>query len=410
MSGPSRTRGSDSRRRPSSARGASTGGQVAPTPECSGTFARWLDAQSKSLEQRVGVYGASLLIAVVLLAVAALYVTPAFQAVNHGINYQSLSVSPFDFSTPNDVRLRILTPLVAHCLFLRGDAYLALPLIVGLLFLAAIYVHYRTRGYNGAEATGIAALMAFTTPILFLLHYPGYTDTTSYLLLFLSLVSLDRHWLWPVFYALAVLNHESNLFAAPIILLAANRREFRLSRSLLVIVLLIAAIVPLALYRHFVQLHGQVQYDAAYYLNRERLHRSIVLVGQLLPLGIFMAFKLGWLFPLAALRHSFGQRRMLEGVFFIAAFVCALAQLALASDTSRLLTLAFPAVLVGAEVAREKWGQDFFAHRLWVLIGLNFLVPQYYIGQWFAVPFFPLPVSLILRHVFGVDAWKLWWT
>jgi hypothetical protein len=406
MSSASRIRGPGNRRRPP----AEPGGPSGRSQSARVGFARRLDAWSDLLERRFGRYGAGLLIAVLLLAIAAVYVTPALQAVNHGVNYRALAVSPFDFKTSNDVRLRILTPLVAHYLFLRGDAYIVLPLLIGVLFLAAIYVHYRRQGYRGVEAAGIAALMAFTTPILFALHFQGYTDTTSYLLLFLTLVSLDRHWLWPVFYALALLNHEGNLFAAPMLLLAANRNGLRLSRTAVIVALLAAAIVPLALYRHYVQLHGHVQYNLDYYLNWKRLKDSIVFVGQLLPLGVFMAFKLAWSLPLTALADCLGKRRVLDGAFFVGTFLCAAAQLALASDTSRLLTLAFPAVLYGAEVVRERWGQEFFARRLWILIGLNFLVPQYYIGQWYAIPFFPLPVSLVLQHVFGVDAWKLWWS
>jgi hypothetical protein len=54
-------------------------------------------------------------------------------------------------------------------------------------------------------------------------------------------------------------------------------------------------------------------------------------------------------------------------------------------------------------------GTAVFTRRLWLLIGLNFFVPRYYIGQATAIPFFPLPLPLVVKYVFGLKACDLCW-
>ena len=54
----------------------------------------------------------------------------------------------------------------------------------------------------------------------------------------------------------------------------------------------------------------------------------------------------------------------------------ALAQLLVAHDVSRLMGLAFPAVLKGAEFVRSERGEAASNRLLWSLILLDFLVPS----------------------------------
>ena len=168
----------------------------------------------RKMELQIGLYPTAFLLNVALLGIAAIYVTPAFRTINLGAFYEILSINPFNFQASNPVQLRILTPLLAYLLFLRGPFFILLPLFIGMLFLTFIYIHYRKQSFTPIESLGMASLMAFSTPILFTLHFQGYTDTTSYLLLFLCLVFIKNP-IWPLFFALAVLNHYSNIFAAP---------------------------------------------------------------------------------------------------------------------------------------------------------------------------------------------------
>lgn len=357
----------------------------------------------------MGVWGTGLCVGLGLLVLAAVYVTPALDVINHGFHYRLLSLVPFDFSISNYLRLRILTPLVAHVLGLGGGPYLFVPLVSGWLFLAGVYIHFRRRGFGGAEAVGVAALMAFSTPILHQLHFAGYVDTTSYLLVFAALTQVQRMWLWPVLFALALLNHESNIVVAPLLLLAANLERFRPLRTVLMVALAGLAVVPAVLYRDYVQLNTPVVLATGFYLSADRVAESLATSLEYLPLGVFFAFKLFWVFPLVGLVRPSASSPRLVPWFIVAAVVGAAAQLPVASDTSRLMGIAFPAVLFGAAVARERWGTAVFGQRLWLLILWNLLVPQYYIGQRSAIPFVPLPISLLLKLVLDIDPWRLWW-
>jgi hypothetical protein len=174
-------------------------------------YSRVLD----KVESRFGLYPTGFLLGMALVGIAAVYVTPAFHTVSLGAFYEILSLNPFNFPAANPLQLRILTPLLAYFLFFRGPLFLLFPLLVGVLFLTLIYTHYRKQDFGPLESLGMASLMAFSTPILHLLHFQGYTDTTSYLLLFLCLILIKTP-LWFLFFGLAILNHESNLFRCSI--------------------------------------------------------------------------------------------------------------------------------------------------------------------------------------------------
>ena len=56
-----------------------------------------------------------------------LYITPRFEAAYHGLQYALLSNDPFDFTTPNALRYRILPSLIGYVTFLRGDIFFIIP-------------------------------------------------------------------------------------------------------------------------------------------------------------------------------------------------------------------------------------------------------------------------------------------
>ena len=170
------------------------------------------------IEQKLGVYLSALFIAFVLLCLAAIYVTPALSAIGHqGAEYTQLSISPFNFSVESNLRCRILTPLLAYSLGFRGPLYIIFPLIVSLLFLSVIF-YYLRKTRTTLESLFITMLICFSTPILFLLHYAGYTDITSYLLILLTIIYIRKPILCMIFLSLLFLNHESNLFILPALL------------------------------------------------------------------------------------------------------------------------------------------------------------------------------------------------
>lgn len=373
------------------------------------SFISKVDGLGRRLEARWTLYPTAFLLALLLLLISSIYVTPALNTINWGECYQELSVTPFNFKVHNPVRLRILTPLLGYILFFRARFYIFLPLLTGVLFLASIYIYFRKNEFSQCESLGMSALMAFSSPILFVLHFQGYTDTTSYFLLFLSLIFIEKPYIWVTLFSLSLLNHESNLFAAPWLLFLALRQDKSFFKCVQVIVLLLISLLPLLLFRHYVTSQCNVLLSKGFYLSVQRMIHCWNTVARYLPLGFFEAFKLFWFFPMAAFLQLVVTKQMREAIWLCLVVTCASAQLLFATDTSRLLCLAFPAILMGAKRVRSLWGRDMFVRRLWLIIGLNFLVPQYYIGQSTAIPFYPLPVSLVLKFVFGVDAWGLWW-
>ncbi|GAB4339731.1 MAG: hypothetical protein Kow0099_15100 [Candidatus Abyssubacteria bacterium] len=368
-----------------------------------------LESLSRKLEEaekRFGLHITAMMIGLLLLASASVYVTPALHTINHGVNYQKLSSAPLDFASGNPLQLRILTPLLAHVLLFRGNRYIFFPLLMGLLFMAAVYLHFRKED-SAAESLGATALMAFSTPVLFTLHFQGYTDTTSYLLLWLCLTMRNLP-LQASLFSLALLNHESNAFALPFLLYRPWEENFSLRKMLVHAIPYCIAFVPFLLYHRFVISQANVVYSPDFYLNKERIIVSIRSIFRLMPIGIFEAFRLFWLIPLYAAYLTFRKKQYGSTAWLILVILCSASQLLLATDTSRLLGLAFPAILLGAKILKTELPPELFAKGLFLLLLLNFFVPVYYVGQHHMIPFFPLPVSIILK-LFGIDAWQLYW-
>jgi hypothetical protein len=379
------------------------------------TFVRRIDQYLLFAENRRGLLLTSIAVGFMLMMLAAIYVTPAYEikpnvrSLIFGAEYQAMSIDPFDFSHPKRVQMRILTPLLAHVLHLRGRLFIYFPLLVAGLFLASIYHYFRRDGWSPGEALGAAATMAFSMPILFLLHYAGHTDVMSYLLLFGAIVYIRKNYIWPVLFCLALFNHEGNIVAAPWLILLAAGNRFKPKQLIIAILLLAAACIPLILFRHFVLQSVDVELTHKYYLDKSRLAGGILQGGKLLLLGVFESFKLFWIFPLIGIYATWKRRAHGDSLWFILVMLCTFGQFLLASDIGRLSSMAFPAVLMGIREARYFWVKGEFGNWLWGIILLNFLVPQYYAGRGILVAMWPLPVSLILL-LFGLDAWdvRIW--
>jgi len=166
------------------------------------------------LEQKFGIYFNSFIVSFILLCCAAIYVTPSIAPMELGRGYASLTIDPFDFSEQNNLRYRILTPFMAYCLGLRGSLYIVFPLIIASLFLSAIYFYIR-KTQTPSESLLITMVICFSSPILFLLHFQGYVDVTSYLLILLIIIFIKKIYVWTPLMTLLLLNHESNVFIIP---------------------------------------------------------------------------------------------------------------------------------------------------------------------------------------------------
>ena len=267
-------------------------------------------------------------------------------------------------------------------------------LVVALLFLSVVYLLSRKNGLNPLESLGISTLMALSTPVLFVLHFPGYTDLTTYVLIVLIIFYSDKKWLCFALTGIAFFNHEFIFFLIPWIAFLLNGNTFKTKKYFETMGILLLASIPYVFFRFYVSTRSDVQYDLSYYFNPHNISWTLNNIRKLFLLGFFEAFKLFWLLPILALIYERKQKRnslLISSVLIIGG---TLLQLTIASDTSRLIGLAFPVILVSAYIMKEKWGTA-FSNRLWLLILINLFIPSCYIGQEYIIPFRPYIFQLL---------------
>jgi len=355
------------------------------------------------LEQKWGIYLTSLMVAFLLLCIAAIYVTPALAPTQLGRGYASLSIDPFNFSGENYLRYRILTPFLAFCVGLRGPLYILFPMIIALFFLSTIYYYIR-KIHGASESLLITMLICFSTPILFLLHFQGYVDITSYLLLLLIIICIRKPLICIVLLSLLLLNHASNLFSIPFLFFYYYINSSNKLKSTIYSFIGIAlAFIPFYCYRNYVSAFSGVEYHFEAY--RSQILENVNTVASHFLIGVFYAFKLFWLVVLFAMYYYWKEKNNQQLLLFVFIILPSFGQMLLASDTSRFVGSAFPAILFGAVKLKQQWGSELFLKRIFYLVLVNFLIPQYYVGQATMIPFYPLPLSLILKHFFGIETW-----
>ncbi len=164
----------------------------------------------------------------------------------------------------------------------------------------------------------------------------------------------------------------------------------------------LAALLPLFSYRYYVNLHATPRYHPGYYLGIAAIVDNIKIMGEMAWMGIFEAFRLFWLLPLGACYLLARSRKYPELSWMLLVFTSCCAQMVLASDTSRLMGLAFPMILFAIKVVHDEYGDALTEKILYAVFAANFIVPVYYVGQKTLYPFLPLPISLLLEYVRGI--------
>ena len=379
-----------------------------------GEWLSWLPKLSKCLawtERYVGQRITGIVGGLSLLAIAAFYVTPALTFVNNGIGFAHIAHKPF-LMDDNPFRHRILSPLIAHYTsFLWGGNFLYFPLIVTVLFLGAIYSYFRRLGHSQVLSLVASSTMAFSGPVLFLIHFAGYTDVLTHLFLFYCIVLRRSKFLWVISLSLAALNHEAALFSIPWVVFLRTRYYgtplFSVDgvyRLLVDILLVCLSVVPMLLLREFWPLKN-AQLAPGVYVGM--LSSTWKFIFPFAAFGIFEAFKLFWFLPLFALLTEERGKRLSTFVVFALMFAAGGAQLLFSHDISRHVGHAFPIVLYSLELLLcKKILGNKLTEVLVILVFCNFFVPQYYVGQQNAWLFLPVPVSYVF-YMFGFDPWNL---
>lgn len=366
-----------------------------------------LDRICLGLESRIGLTATAALVGLAWLLLAAVYVTPSIDPYGYGPHYCTLSEDPFSLKTP--CGYRFLSPLLGYLLFLRGKLFVIFPLILAVAFMGAIYRLYRTKSYTPFESMGMVGLMAMSSPILFLLHFPGFTDTTTYLLLILAVVSVKRAFWFTVCFTLALLNHPTSFFAIFWLLwlsIIAGRTKKYFWRNLLGAGVSVAIMVTIHSIMTSTVGAKPANLTIDHYLDPALIWENTRSISRLLPVGMFQGFKLLWILPILAAWRWFVVGRYARCFLYVIIIISAALQMMFAYDTSRLMGMAFPAVLFAAHDLRKSWPRATFAPRIWFLIAITCLIPQFYIGRRVHV-FLPLPYSLMSLFM-GNDPFSPW--
>lgn len=205
--------------------------------------------------------------------------------------------------------------------------------------------------------------------------------------------------------ALLLLNHESNLFIIPCLLHLYYINTPNKTTALIHTSLGLAfALIPIYFYRRYINEVSLVEYNFEMYTSQ--IKENIKSIALYLPIGFFYAFKLFWLLHLFAVYYYWKEKNNPQLLFFTLIMLGTLGQLLVASDTSRLIGLAFPIILFSAIKLKQVLRTELFLKRTFYLILINFLIPQYYVGQSEMIRFYPLPSSLILKHFCGIETWE----
>ncbi len=339
-----------------------------------------LDNALHFLEKKYTLPGTSLVVALLLMLAAMLCVRPALFPSYHGIFYAQLAEHPFQATNPNAHRL--LTPMVAYLVGLRGDRIIILNLLVAFVLLAVVYYHTRREGYAPCLSLMAATMLALTMPTLFTIYYGGYTDSTSYLLILLMLICAGRPAIFWLLFLLGLLNRESVVFLLPFF---ALWHAYRLdSRKRFLRSTLAGIVLVLSLYLLFRVLLGSTSsaaHSGAFYfapLLKDPLY-WLRQVARAYPLGFFSAFKLFWALPAAALFFALRERRYTLAALVLTPILCSAAQSLIALDTSRMLAMSFPSLLVAILILRDKLGDRRLAALMILITLLNLALPQIYV-------------------------------
>lgn len=342
-------------------------------------YAAKIDNTLLICERKIGRYGTALLVAFLLLILAAIYVRPALETVTMGRAYSALSVDPFS-EQPNNIGYRILTPLISYVLGLRGELIIITNLLFAWAFLAAVYLYIRASYISAAEAVFGTAAFTFSLVTLTTIYYGGYCDSATYLIILGMWILRSNSKVFYILLFLGLLNRESILFLLPwFIFLGFSEADNKLRTGAKMLLGYGLVFVLYYLFRMWVSSFRPVGLDFEYYFG-PLIENPLALFNKSYGyqgLGYFTVFKGMWIFVFAA-ALSFWNKRMIRPlieIFLILFFVWT--QMFIAWDSSRMLTLAFPVMLISL-LHLFKTNPYNFRNWGYLVLFFNLIIPQMY--------------------------------
>ena len=348
-----------------------------------------IDVFIEKAELRFGKVIIAVFVGFIFLFLASIFSAIRLETFYHGNGFTRLSVNPYETTSENDLRFRILSPLLGHLLFLRGPAFKYFMLIILALFFGAIYFYQRKEKLFPTEAIGLTALCVFSTLSFYQLYFPAYTDPLSFLLILLFMFNYRNIYYATLLLTLMLFNHENTLFLFPFFFLLIANGNFKPKNLLKITLYFLTALIPYIIFRKIISSQAEIAFNVSYYFDPHNMQWTREHVIPHLLSGFFQAFRLFWVFPLLAISINIYQRRHLELILIIVVIVFVLTQLAIAWDISRLIGMAFPAILISARRVREYFGTTKFLWMIYTVILINFFIPAYCIGALDPIPYTP---------------------
>ncbi len=348
-----------------------------------------IDSIFEKAEQRFGRGLVWVLTGIFFLLSAALVSAVRFETSYHGNDYTLLSSNPFDFKQVIDLRFRILSPLLGYVLYLRGPVFKYFMLFVLAVFFGLIYFFLRREKYRPSEALGVTALLSFSTLSFYQFYFPAYTDPMSFMLIILYFYLFRNIFLNTILLSLLLFNHENSLFLFPFFFLLSLNGDNSIKNILTINMRFIIAVIPYLIYRFYVDAHTEVGFNTSYYFDPYGMKWTREHVAPHLLEGIFQAFRLSWIFPIAAIAINLYEKRFREILLMIVIVVFVLMQLIIAWDISRLVGFAFPVILIAANRMRIFLGTEKFLILTYSVVLINFFIPAYCIGALDPIPYTP---------------------
>jgi hypothetical protein len=120
-----------------------------------------------------------------------------------------------------------------------------------------------------------------------------------------------------------------------------------------------------------------------------------------MPTAIFYAFKLWWIFPVCFFAWSLRKKKFLQSAILACIIGGGCMLMFVGYDYTRMVVIAFPAVLLSHEWFKEILEQKKLRMLTAIIIALNFLILQYHFNFDGAVPMFPWILNKV-SAIFGI--------
>ncbi len=333
------------------------------------------------LEAKTGrLWLSTILITGVLLLVLLLFTRLDTNCNYHGAWYAKLATDPFAFESDNPVGYRILTPLISYLLGLKGKLIIITNLLITTTFLGLVYYYFRVYLSRAGDALFASLSVALTLIGTTSIHCGGYTDILTYLVIFLMWISRSRRWLFFLLLFVGLLNRESIAFLIPWFIFVRVSESDGMTREVVYTVLGIVAVGALYMgFRSWIGADREVQYSVAYYLQQIKGDplRIFSLTWYYHAFGLYSVLRALWVVPILAIIFWWRERQLKNILQLLLLIIPAWAQLLIAQDTSRMMTLSFMVLFI-AMIPLLK--NDYLRFRSWAfyLLLANMIIPQVY--------------------------------